>query len=510
MNWKSIHGIKWNDELISEVKSYLKDNKIPSKFEDKYMPTYRFKKLYNQFSYNPEDNHLYLIITNVEDLKSFYKNDNNELLFETDLPKKLRVVENEDEKQKIMSSYYSSVMANGFRSGRSFYEKLSTEFIGISRSDVEKFVKNQEIKQIQLPTTMRILQPIVVEKPMIHHEIDLIDMSAFSKLNNGITFVLNVIDVHSKFLWSRPIKNKSMESVCYELQSIYLVEGPPKVLSSDQGPEFINDKMKELCIRFNIEQRKTNPFNPQANGICERVNKTLKEMIFAYMAQFDTKNYVGNLQQLVFSYNSSKHGTTKFTPFQLHRHRDVQFSIVNQMAHENIKKNADKMIQQSLKKQELDEIPLQTGDHVRLSSLASKDVRRKGVLHKRRAIRNWSQTLYEVVDTREDNGIEKYKINIHEYEDRWFFRHELQYVDMENLNKTKTSKDKEDLNFGVHYDSEKHIKELSSKKDIEQKLNEDQNKLEEEEKKKEEKEENEIRKSNRNRKRAINEFFVDF
>ena len=45
-----------------------------------------------------------------------------------------------------------------------------------------------------------------------------------------------------------------------ELQTIYLIEGGPKILSSDNGPEFINEKMKELCIRFNIEQRKTREF----------------------------------------------------------------------------------------------------------------------------------------------------------------------------------------------------------------------------------------------------------
>ena len=63
-----------------------------------------------------------------------------------------------------------------------------------------------------------------------------------------------MIDVHSKFLWSRPLKNKSAESVAYELQSIYLIEGAPKILQSDNGPEFKNEKMTELCARFAIEQ----------------------------------------------------------------------------------------------------------------------------------------------------------------------------------------------------------------------------------------------------------------
>ena len=65
------------------------------------------------------------------------------------------------------------------------------------------------------------------------------------------------------------------------------------------------------------------------------------------------------------------------------------------------------------------------------------------------------------------------------------------------------------MNFKQVYDPEKHIKELSCKKEIQNKLNEDQEKLEDEEKKQEEKEEK-LRKSNRKRRQVVNEFFVDF
>ena len=514
IKWKSIVNVKWTEELIENIKHYLKTNEVPENMKENYMKSYRFKRLYSQFTLG-EDNKIYLVIENEEDLKDNYKDENNNALFQIDLPIKLRLVETKEEKEKIMSSYYPHVMANGFRSSQSFHQKLQQEFLNISRRDVSEFIKHQEVKQLTLPTSIKLLQPIVVEKPMVHHEIDLIDMSAVSKMNNGITFILNVIDVHSKFLWSRPLKNKSAESVAYELQSIYLNEGSAKILSSDNGPEFQNEKMTELCVRFNIEQRKTREYYPQANGQVERVNKTLKDMIYSYLAQYNTKNYLGQLQFLVFNYNCSKHSTTKFTPFQLHRHRDVKFSILNQIAYENIKKNGEKMVQNSLKKQELDERPLEEGDNVRISSLALKDVRKKGVLNKKRAIRNWSKDIYQVIEIRNDNDIEKYKINIHEYEDRWFYRYELQYVDTEKLKKSKTYKEREDLNFHQVYDPETHIKELSSKKDIQNKLNEEQEVLEMEEKAEEKKEgrlasAEQLRKSSRQRRKVVNEFFIDF
>ena len=80
---------------------------------------------------------------------------------------------------------------------------------------------------------------------------------------------------------------------------------------------------------------------------------------------------------------------------------------------------------------------------------------------------------------------------------------------MEKLQKTRTYKDREDLNFKQVYDPEKHIKELTNKKEIQNILNEDQDILNEEEEKEEKKQE-QLRKSDRQRRKTVNEFFVNF
>ena len=42
---------------------------------------------------------------------------------------------------------------------------------------------------------------------------DLIDMQAFSKDNNGIKYLLTVIDMFSKFSWIVPLKRKTGQKV---------------------------------------------------------------------------------------------------------------------------------------------------------------------------------------------------------------------------------------------------------------------------------------------------------
>ena len=44
-------------------------------------------------------------------------------------------------------------------------------------------------------------------------EMDLMDMSKFSKENSGYSFILVVIDIFSKFSWMKPLKDKKDQSV---------------------------------------------------------------------------------------------------------------------------------------------------------------------------------------------------------------------------------------------------------------------------------------------------------
>ena len=49
---------------------------------------------------------------------------------------------------------------------------------------------------------------------------DLIDMHAFSKENNGIKYLLSLIDIFSKFVWIVPLKRKTGQEVGNAFSSI--------------------------------------------------------------------------------------------------------------------------------------------------------------------------------------------------------------------------------------------------------------------------------------------------
>ena len=63
---------------------------------------------------------------------------------------------------------------------------------------------------------------------------DLIDMQAFSKDNNGIKYLLTVIDIFSKFVWIIPLKRKTGQEGANAFSRI-LKERRPSKMWVDKG-----------------------------------------------------------------------------------------------------------------------------------------------------------------------------------------------------------------------------------------------------------------------------------
>ncbi|BBN68370.1 ADP glucose pyrophosphorylase large subunit 1, partial [Prunus dulcis] len=52
-----------------------------------------------------------------------------------------------------------------------------------------------------------------------------------------------------------------------------------KVLRTDRGGEFISQKFEDFCETHGIRRQLTAPYTPQQNGICERKNRTILNMV---------------------------------------------------------------------------------------------------------------------------------------------------------------------------------------------------------------------------------------
>jgi transposase InsO family protein len=469
INWKSIRCIKWEeDNTLERAKQYKKTGKLPSDWS--YMKSYRFRRLYDVFTL--ENNDLYLVIDNTDDLPDYFTDNNGNLLFQVNLPLKFKVLNNEKERNEIIDNYYRNILSNSYRSSKSLYERLSKEFLNISRRQVEERLKNIEVVQMtSVVNENKIVKPIVSERPFQQIEIDLIDVSSISKNNDGITFLLTCIDTFSKFAWVEPLKNKTSKSIAFTLQQILCREGSPEIISSDNGGEFVNEDFVILCKRWGITHKTSLPFHPQSQGQIERFNGTLKRTIFKYLTDYESKRYIDNLQFLVYSYNTSIHNTTKRTPFEIHKKRFQSYKILDNMVLDNLQKNALKMIENSLKQQQAQEEPLKEGDEVRVGVMFLKSGRKKIGGVNKKSLLHYTKEIYKVIEVeriappggQEKDGLELFTINIDltDETDRKFYRHQLLKVNTKDLIKTKDKNEKFDFNFNEKFDTEKHISNLS-------------------------------------------------
>ncbi|CAF2145050.1 unnamed protein product, partial [Rotaria magnacalcarata] len=69
---------------------------------------------------------------------------------------------------------------------------------------------------------------------------------------------------------------------------------------------------------------KTTPYNPQANGQCERHNATLLPNLIA-LSNRSKSNWDDKLLPTTFNYNSTRHDSTGYTPFELMFARHPRF-----------------------------------------------------------------------------------------------------------------------------------------------------------------------------------------
>ena len=119
---------------------------------------------------------------------------------------------------------------------------------------------------------------------------DLVDLSNLKKDNDGMTFLLTVIDVFSKVAWCVPMKNKSAASLVTALDSTFN-KGWPKTLQTDQGLEFLNKSVQALLKKHDIHHFSTHNAETRAS-VVERFNRTL----WRYFTKHQTWRYIDVLR----------------------------------------------------------------------------------------------------------------------------------------------------------------------------------------------------------------------
>ncbi|GFV10545.1 transposon Ty3-I Gag-Pol polyprotein [Trichonephila clavipes] len=98
-------------------------------------------------------------------------------------------------------------------------------------------------------------------------------------MDNSLHGLLNAICNNKKALPTAEVD----EIAKFLLEEIVLRHGAPRVIITDRGAVFRSRLVSSLVDLCNIDHRFTTAYHPQTNGLTERFNKTLADMLSMYV-----------------------------------------------------------------------------------------------------------------------------------------------------------------------------------------------------------------------------------
>jgi hypothetical protein len=275
---------------------------------------------------------------------------------------------------QIINDYYNNPQNPGSFSGiSSLFKSLKIKYPLLKLSDLKKWGQTNRVYTRHYPLRKSIKRnKTIVGGINDTFQMDLCDLRALQKENNGYNYLLTIIDVFSKRAFVFPLKNKTAAYTLQGIEEGFKYLGLPKRVHTDEGKEFFNYRLQNYFKACGIKLYKTNSENKAS--IIERFNRTFKEKMWRYFSYTGNFRYLEILNDLTNSYNNSYHRSIKMTPNQVDKSNASEVYL-NLYGFNNINENIYKP-------------KFNIGDHVRISKY--KKIFDKGYTA------NWSSEIFMI------------------------------------------------------------------------------------------------------------------
>ena len=137
----------------------------------------------------------------------------------------------------------------------------------------------------------------------------------------GNRYILVVTDFLTRYVSVKPLHNKSANTVAEKLWEIFCETGSPDIMYSDSGSEFRNAILKEMTKNFKIKHHRVAVYHPSSNGLCERKNQSILEVLRCFT---DLEEWDRMLPTTQLAVNAAYCASIGDSPFFLLKGRDPQ------------------------------------------------------------------------------------------------------------------------------------------------------------------------------------------
>lgn len=222
----------------------------------------------------------------------------------------------------LKALYYSTTHPAGYAGARGILKCTKGKF---KSKDVIKWLESQDTYTLHKPARVNFKRNRYISNNIDQTwEADLNDMRGLAEYNDGVNYLLSVIDVFSKYGFIVPLKNKTNQSVKKAFEFIFESTGRrPENLRTDKGSEFTGKSMIKFFEDNDINYFTTKNPDIKASNV-EIWNKTIKTRMWRYLTHHNTYRYIDVVTELVESYNKTKHSTIQMCPADVNERNILQ------------------------------------------------------------------------------------------------------------------------------------------------------------------------------------------
>ena len=114
-------------------------------------------------------------------------------------------------------------------------------------------------------------------------------------------YILTLVDFASWYPEAVAQKGIEAERVAEALVDMFCRLGVPSEMLTDMGTQFTSELMAETSRLLSFRQLTTTPYHPMCNGLVERFNGTLKQML-RWLCAYRPKDWDRYLSAALFAY----------------------------------------------------------------------------------------------------------------------------------------------------------------------------------------------------------------
>lgn len=184
-------------------------------------------------------------------------------------------------------------------------------------AEVTQYCKScPECQKVSLHGPSRVpLQPLpIVGTPFERLGMDVV--GPVERSRQGNRFMLVVTDYATRYPEVFPLKSIKARYVATCLVQLFSRVGFPAEILTDQGTNFMSTLLKQVYQLLGIRSLRTTPYHPQTDGLTERFNQTLKQMLRKFVCD-SGRDWDQWLPYLLFAYREVPQSSTGFSPFEL-------------------------------------------------------------------------------------------------------------------------------------------------------------------------------------------------